>query len=162
MAFLDEIGKKLSQTGQDVMKKTRNFADSTKYSGQIAEEEKNIGNLFFQIGQQYYSQHRENPEASLSDLVGQVNAAYARIEQYQEQIALLNGGRRCPRCGAMVPENGMFCTACGSRLQPQEQPPAESLAEQSAPEQVCGSCGARLEAGMAFCTNCGAAQKSAE
>lgn len=160
MAFLDGIGKKLSQTGQDVVKKTRNFADSTKYSGMIADEEKAIGELFFQIGQTYYSLHRENPEAALTDLVGQVNGTYDRIEQYQEQINLLNGGRKCPRCGAVVPDNGIFCTACGGRFQEQLQ--VNCQPEENPAEHFCPACGVRLGAGMAFCTNCGAAQERVE
>ena len=88
MAFLDGIGKKLSQTGQDVMKKTRNFADSTKLTGMIADEERNINSLYPQIGKAYYELHKNDPEYALSELVGAVNDAFARIEQLNDQIEI--------------------------------------------------------------------------
>ena len=108
MAFLDGIGKKLSQTGQDVMKKTRNFADSTKLTGMIADEERNINSLYPQIGKAYYELHKNDPEYALSELVGAVNDAFARIEQLNDQIAAINGSQKCPRCGANVKVRSLF------------------------------------------------------
>lgn len=152
MAFLDGIGKKISQTSQDVMKKTRNFADSTKFSGMIVDEEKNISALYSQLGKAYYELHKEDPEAALSELVGEVNAAFARIDQYQEQIALLGGAQKCPRCGALVPDGGMFCNSCGAKMPPK----AVAEPEQPAGETVrCSNCGAEVPAGQRFCVYCG-------
>jgi RNA polymerase subunit RPABC4/transcription elongation factor Spt4 len=182
MAFLDGIGKKLSQTGQDVMKKTRNLADSTKFSGMIADEERTINSLYSQIGKAYYELHKNDPEYALSELVGAVNDAFARIEQLNEQIAAINGSQKCPRCGAMVPEGGMFCNACGAKMPPKaavelaaaatvrctncgSQIPGgqrfciycgSEVVQPSAPKtKICGNCGRELEENAAFCTGCG-------
>ncbi len=183
MAFLDGISKKLSQTGQDMVKKTRNFADSTKLSGMIADEEKNINALYPQIGKAYYELHKHDPEHALSELVAAVNDAFDRISQLNEQIAAINGMQKCPRCGAEVPENGMFCNTCGAKMPPKvvmepvyagdtvrctncgSQIPAgqkfcvycgTEVVPPSVPEtKVCGNCGRELGADAAFCTGCG-------
>jgi DNA-directed RNA polymerase subunit RPC12/RpoP len=149
MAFLDGIGKKLSQTGQDVMKKTRNFADSTKLTGMIADEERNINSLYPQIGKAYYELHKNDPEYALSELVGAVNDAFARIEQLNDQIAAINGSQKCPRCGANVPEGGMFCNSCGAKMPPKAEPVA-------AAEKIrCTNCGAQIPGDQRFCIYCG-------
>lgn len=183
MAFLDGIGKKLSQTGQDVMKKTRNFADSTKLTGMIADEERNINALYPQIGKAYYDLHKNDPEYALSELVAAVNDAFARIEQLKDQIAAINGGQKCPRCGANVPEGGMFCNSCGAKMPPKVTVEAgasvgmirctncgaqipgdqrfcvycgtEVVAPSEPQTKVCGNCGKEMEENAAFCTGCG-------
>lgn len=151
MAFLDGIGKKLSQTGQDVMKKTRNFADSTKLTGMIADEERTINSLYPQIGKAYYELHKNDPEYALSELVAAVNDAFARIEQLNEQIAAINGTQKCPRCGTMVPENGMFCNTCGAKM-----PPKVTIEPAASAEMIrCTNCGAQIPGGQRFCIYCG-------
>lgn len=151
MAFLDGIGKKLSQTGQDVMKKTRNFADSTKLTGMIADEERNINALYPQIGKAYYELHKNDPEYALSELVAAVNDAFARIEQLKDQIAAINGGQKCPRCGANVPEGGMFCNSCGAKM-----PPKVTVEAGASVEMVrCANCGAQIPGDQRFCIYCG-------
>lgn len=152
MAFLDGIGKKLSQTSQDVVKKTKNFADSAKYSGMIIDEEKNIHSLYTELGKACYELYKEEPQEELRDLIGKINSAFSRIDQYNEQIALLNGAQKCPRCGVMVPDGGMFCNSCGAKLPPkasaQPAAPAEDMAR-------CGNCGAEVPATQKFCVYCG-------
>lgn len=150
MAFLDGIGKKLAQSGQDVMKKTRNFADSTKLSGMIADEERNINAFYPQLGKAYYELHKTDPEHALSELVAAINDAFARIEQLNEQIAAINGARKCPSCGNLVPSGGVFCNSCGAKLPPlatAEQPAENTIA--------CANCGAQLPVGQRFCVHCG-------
>jgi thiol-disulfide isomerase/thioredoxin len=39
MAFFDELGRKISKTSQGVVRKTRDFADTTKLGGLISDEE---------------------------------------------------------------------------------------------------------------------------
>ena len=151
MAFLDGIGKKLANAGQDAAQKARIFADSTKYSGMIADEEKNIQALYPQLGKAYYELHMHDPEPALSEIVAAINDAFARIEQLNDQIAALNGIQKCPRCGAGVPEGGMFCNSCGAKM-----PPKQAV-EQFAGGNVvtCENCGAQLPAGQRFCVYCG-------
>ena len=69
MAFLDEIGKKISQTGQDMMQKTKDTAESMKLNGAIADEEKRIQTLYLEIGKKYYELHAESYEPALEEEV---------------------------------------------------------------------------------------------
>ena len=61
-SFFEGLGKKVSQTGQDAMKKTKELAEMTKINSQIAEEEKKLNKLYMKLGQLYYQMHKNNPE----------------------------------------------------------------------------------------------------
>ena len=151
MAFLDVIGKKIAQTSQDVAKKTKNFADSTKLSSMIADEEKNISALYPQIGKAYYELHKDDPELALSELVAAVTEAFARIEALKDQIDAIHGMQKCPRCGANVPDGGMFCNTCGAKMPPREEYQSAPVGE----TVICGNCGAQIPADQRFCIYCG-------
>ena len=45
MAFFDELGKKISVTGQNVMQKAKGMADITNLKSQINEEQKKIDKI---------------------------------------------------------------------------------------------------------------------
>lgn len=58
--------------------------------------------------------------------------------------------KTCPKCGASLPEDAVFCTNCGTKIE-----------DHSAQNDTCAKCGAPLENDAAFCTNCGAPVNSA-
>lgn len=149
MAFFDGISKKISQTSQDVVKKTKNFADSTKLSNMISEEERIIQDLYRRIGEQYFQLHQDDAEEALASLVGEIVQAKERIGQYNQQIAQINGIQKCPSCGADVPDNALFCNSCGARMPAKPAPaaPADGI--------VCSNCGSQVPAGQKFCSQCG-------
>ena len=151
MAFFEGIGKKLTQTSQDVMKKTKNFADTTKISAMISDEERGIQELYRKLGKSYYELHRETPEEDLSALVGEIAEKEDKIRQCREQIAQINGVKKCPECGAEVAENAVFCNSCGAKL------PLKPVEEPEVYYVVCSSCGENVPEGQKFCIHCGSA-----
>ena len=86
MAFFDELGKKISQTSQGVVQKTKDTAEVIKLNGMISDEEKRINNL------------------------------YTQIEDLKQQIQHIKGVKVCNNCGAEIPENSMFCIGCGAKI----------------------------------------------
>ena len=150
MAFFDELGRKISKTSQGVVRKTKDFADTTKLGGLISDEEKQIDALYHQIGQAYFDMHKDDPEYELSALVAAVHDAQNRIEQYRDQINQINGIMKCPNCGTDVPNGSLFCNGCGTRMPEKEQP------EPVAAGVPCAVCGALVAEGMRFCSCCGA------
>ena len=58
----------------------------------------------------------------------------------------------CPRCGAKIKPEMMFCSSCGMKLQSEEQ---ETVEEEQERPAFCSECGAPLEPDMKFCTVCG-------
>ena len=67
MAFLDALGKKISQTGQDVVQKTKDTAEIIKYNTMISDEERRINEFYAQIGKTYVDLHADSYEIPFTE-----------------------------------------------------------------------------------------------
>lgn len=146
MAFLDEISKKISQTSQDVVQKTKDTAESLRLSNAVSDEEKRVQSLYQEIGKRYFELYADSCAEEFATLVQDIKNAHTTIANYNDQIKRIKGIVSCPNCGSDVDRNAPFCSNCGTRIVP-ETPVASALR--------CVNCGKELAEGMAFCTNCG-------
>ncbi len=139
MELFDKISKTVSETGH----RTRDLADIGKFNTKIYNNETQIGVLYKELGELYYETHSEDPEDALAEKVTAIRDLKAENKEYQEQIRTLRGLIKCPKCGAEVKDNVLYCPSCGYRLLP------ENII-------MCPSCGKLLEDDMVFCQYCGA------
>ena len=109
MAFFDELGKKISVTGQNVMQKAKGMADITSLKSQINEEQKKIDKYCQNLGHMFYELKQNNPEPQLAELVRMVQASYQRIEAIRSEIEAIESIKTCPRCGAVLEPGMAFC-----------------------------------------------------
>lgn len=148
MAFFNDLGKKISQTGQMAVQKTKDMADVAKLNSNITEEEKKINNAYYQIGQLFVARYEGNAEDEFKLLIKQLNESQKKIEELKKQIQDIKGVKRCATCGAEIPENATFCSFCGAGIVQQKAVDAGSLVK-------CDNCDKMVEKGMKFCTFCG-------
>lgn len=135
MPFFDNIGKRISDAGQNVAKQTKNLADITQLNSAISERQKGIQQLYLSLGQAYYETHKNDPAAEESEKIRQINTLFCEIAQCRDKIAQIRSsnasiaraeqpvptqieeeGNLCPKCGAAVMEGNLFCNQCGSKL----------------------------------------------
>lgn len=100
MAFFDNFTKMVSEAGQKTVQKTKEFADTAKLNSQISDEERNIQNLYNQIGRMYVEKYRENPDEDFSSLISSIKASEEKIRDYRKQIQDIKGIQKCLKCGA--------------------------------------------------------------
>ena len=148
--FLNGLSKKLTQVGQEAAAQTKIFTETAKINGIISDEEKQINNLYLQIGKLYFEANKNNATAEYNDLMTGIKDALVRVEKYKEQIRNVKGVRTCSNCGAEVANNAVFCNSCGTQLP--VATPVEPAAQAGA---NCPQCGAPTVSGATFCTSCG-------
>lgn len=151
MAFFEDLGKKITQTSQGVVQKTKDTAEVIKLNGMISDEEKRINNLYNQIGKRYFEIHSDSCEQALESIVLEIKEAQKKIDDYSEQVKKLKGIVRCSNCGGDVQYGSPFCSTCGSRM---ETPNAQTNIN-DANVKRCTACGSPIANGCAFCTHCG-------
>ena len=149
MAFFDEVGKKLTQASQDAIQKTKDMADITKYNSAISNEEKVLNDLYFQLGKVYYEtcENRDNMYVSFFDAI---DASIAKIDEMKKTIQALKSIVPCPKCGAEMKREAIFCNVCGT-----EMPKTQYNTTQVVSNRVCTTCGNMVADGVNFCMVCG-------
>ena len=145
MAFFDRVSRQITATGQNVSQQAKNLAEITKLNGQASSIDKELSERYQALGQAYYERHKNDPTAELSNMINEIAALNADLAQIKERVKQIKGIEKCPQCGADVPRDAAFCSACGYKM----------IAKPSAGKQFCVHCGTELEIGSLFCTNCG-------
>lgn len=148
MAFFEDLGKKISETSQGVVQKTKDTAEVMRLNSAISDAEKKITAIYTKIGEIYCEKKADSAEPDFAELVAAVKELKVNINNYNEQINKLKGLIFCPNCNAALPPETIFCSLCGTRM-PQE------VSQPKTDEKLCPSCGAPVKEGMAFCTSCG-------
>lgn len=150
MAFFEQIGKRITDAGQNVAQQTKNFADVTQLNSAISDKEKKISQLCLNIGQLYYEEHKGDSSAEHREIIGEIDALYAEIEEDREKIKQIKGVVKCPKCGADVPLNAAFCNACGTKMESVDNSGGNDEAK-----RYCPACHTAVGEDDVFCNNCG-------
>ncbi len=149
MGFLDDLSKRLTVVGQEAASQTKIFAETTKINAKISDEEKQINNLYLQLGKICFENNRDNPDSRYSDIVNNIKDAQTRIVFHRDELRRARGLKSCPQCGEDVPINSQFCNFCGSKV-PEVEPQSPEIITNK-----CPHCGAPVDDKSAFCLVCG-------
>lgn len=150
MDFFERIGRKITDAGQGVAQQTRNLTETTRLNGKIAENKKQMSQLLFEMGQDYYKKHRKETDNEEQEYIDRVNALFREIVKCQKEIERIKTADVCKVCGSRIVEGSSFCMSCGTRLDAEE---LEYIPSDSA--RRCPVCGTVADEDSAFCTACG-------
>lgn len=149
MALFDNVMNKITNAGQTTVQKAKDLSEVARLNGMISEAEKQISDLYGEIGYAVCRAYMDRPIPEAAELMEQVRQLHGKIEDCKEQIKTITAAGGCPQCGAKIVKGNAFCGECGYKFP--EQPAA------AAPQgSFCGNCGAALADGVAFCSSCGA------
>ena len=48
--------------------------------------------------------------------IKEITAVTLRLKEISDDIMSLKGGKACPKCGALVKNGSMYCSACGTKI----------------------------------------------
>lgn len=143
MAFFNELGRKLSMSGQNAIQKTRDIADISRLNAAMAEKEKSLTDIYTRIGEAYARIHRKDFEPDFAAEMEAVAREKDGIAEIKAQIMELRGTTLCVSCGSEIMASANFCENCGAR-----QPSAVEMT-------ACVGCGQSIPVESKFCQYCG-------
>ena len=130
MAFLEQVGKRISDVGEGVAQQTKKIADIAHLNASISEKEKRLVQLYTALGQAYYEKHKKDSTAEEKELMTEILTLRRELKEEQEEVKQLRGivkgqncgaeaaaeQKVCPRCHAVVKEGNRFCSHCGEKI----------------------------------------------
>ena len=113
MDFFDKLGDRLIEVGREVSDRAKDVSDSTRMQYEIRKKKQELDDAYKTLGKRYYEENKD----SADDEITLIRETLAEIEDMEIQVAGLKGGRRCPKCGAVVPMDSGYCNKCGAKLE---------------------------------------------
>ncbi len=176
MGFLDSVTKFTS----GVAEKTKGNVDVLSLNSQISGNEKEINELYRQLGGFYYAAHKNDPEepfketvATITQRLNTIENLKAEIEKKKEEIAAVQltapaaaaatvaaptmmqpTGKVCQKCGQPIGDE-LFCGNCGAKQEPVAEAPVAEAAAPVAEAPVAETPTAETQAQGRVCSECG-------
>lgn len=145
-SFFEELGKKVTQTSQEAMKKTKDLAEIAKINAQMTDEEKKLKKLYMKLGQLYYEMYKEEPDSVFVDICQGIGGCLQTINRYETMVEGLKGIKRCQKCKTEILVESTYCPTCGQRLDDERETIVST---------ICPNCGMENGGFATSCIKCG-------
>lgn len=116
MDFFNMAKEKITKTGSEVAKKTKNITDITKLKNKISKADKEVKILYMEIGQYVYENLREDAPEEIAEKMALIEEKIAESAKLKAEIMKLKGFQFCPQCGEQVGAEVAFCSFCGAKM----------------------------------------------
>ncbi|MBQ5332210.1 MAG: zinc ribbon domain-containing protein [Oscillospiraceae bacterium] len=128
--MFEKMFETISSTGKAVGEKTKQGTDIVKANLKITAEEKELNDVYLEIGKLYYKNNSENPcYDQMKELFDKVSEKTALVEDLKNKVRQLKGVVMCQNCGAEVDEDNSFCGKCGAKIEKPEIVESEPTAD---------------------------------
>lgn len=117
MSFFENLGKKITQVGEGAVEKTKQVTEIAKLSMKLDEEQRKLDKLYKQLGEAYSKAEITEVPAEFITYIDDINSSRNRISEIQNELDILKGHTRCPKCLAYVKKEDSFCAKCGTAIQ---------------------------------------------
>ena len=128
--MFEKMFETISSTGKAVGEKTKQGTDIVKANLKITAEERELNDVYLEIGKLYYKNNSENPCCDqMKELFDKVSEKAAAVEELKNKVRQLKGVVMCKNCGAEVDDENSFCGKCGAKIEKPEIVEAEPKAD---------------------------------
>ncbi len=125
MGFLDDLGQNIAKASQEVVNKTKNFADNTKYNVQISEINKYLNDRYAELGRMYFEFYKGNYNEKTQSLIDEITRKNLELSNLKQKIDDIKESEKakaiskkwCSKCGTENLGNASFCTKCGNKFE---------------------------------------------
>lgn len=146
MSLYEETNGKISDNCYTV----ESMNDVVELKNAILNSENRLNELYYVVGKAYVESVAADKAPDIEEPVEEAVKEIRLIEAMQDRIEVLESVKRCRKCGAVLSDDAMFCSACGALAIDEGEELPDNMTK-------CAQCGAVTAKDANFCTGCGAA-----
>ena len=119
MATFEDVVTKAKSVAETAGKKTSDFIEVARLKVDAAEMEKDIASTLEGLGRLVYESRKSDKDITtlVDDCVMKLDERYAQLRELRLKIDEYRNKVRCASCGAMNPEDAVFCKKCGAKIE---------------------------------------------
>lgn len=117
MAFLDELGKVISDKSKEAASKVKDITGVIQLRAKLSAEKEKVNKAYISLGKAYYDRHEASLEEEYADEFKIIQAGLIKMAVLEDEIAELEGTRVCAECGAKVEKEALYCSKCGALME---------------------------------------------
>lgn len=137
MAFLDELGKVISDKSKEAASKVKDITGVIQLKSKLSAEKEKINKAYISLGKAYYDRHEASIEEEYADEFKIIEAGLIKIAVLEDEIAELEGTRVCAECGAKVAKDALYCSKCGAPMEEGTAGQSDDETDQAAEQADC-------------------------
>ncbi len=117
MDFLNDIGRKITETAKTVTKKSENLVEITKINLSIGNEEDKIKRFFTEIGSELYKNFLDGESYGeyFDEKCLSIREIENNITALREKQLSIRGHKSCTECNVVIDDDVKYCPNCGVR-----------------------------------------------
>jgi vacuolar-type H+-ATPase subunit I/STV1 len=117
MDFLNDIGKKITETAKTVTKKSENLVETTKINLSIGNEEDKIKRIFTEIGSELYKSFLDGESHGeyFDEKCTGIKEIEDNINSLREKLLTIKGHKSCGECNVVIDTDVKYCPNCGAK-----------------------------------------------
>ena len=136
MSFWEELGQKLTQSGQEAMQKTREIAGVVTMNADISDSKRKIRDLYAELGELVVNEAFEGIGADqIKDALNDEHADEKNVEitlrnwkAIYSKVMFIRSEQEVIACGRRIAKDISFCPNCGTKIVPQQEAAAANEA----------------------------------
>ena len=117
MAFWEDFGETISIKSKEMADKAKTFTDIAHLKGQIVSYENAVLRHYREIGRAYYKAHKNDFTKEFPEEMAGIASAEQKITELKKKISELKGTQKCSSCGNDMPNDSVFCSKCGQKVE---------------------------------------------
>jgi ribosomal protein L40E len=118
MTTFEDVLYRAKTVAESAGKKTSDFVEITKLKMDAAETEKDIASTLEGLGRLVYDGKKagEDVSAMVDECIVKVDELNVQLQAIRDKIFEYKNSIRCKTCGAINPDDAIYCKKCGAKL----------------------------------------------
>lgn len=135
MAFLDELGKVISDKSKEAAGKVKDLTGVIQLKTKLSAEREKVNKAYINLGKAYYDRHDAAAEQEYASDFELIRAGLMKMAELEDEISELEGNRVCAECGAKVERDAQFCSRCGAPMDEKAKAEEDIFAESDSEDE---------------------------